>query len=135
MNLSESQQWVVMVFEWRASPLGLLAAEPLDMVETRAGHRHGHAAAAGRRRSAVLNGRTTLMLDIFELADGAPAMAGREPAAAAAPSPPRQSATVLVAEDSDFFRGQIKRLIEAVGCRVLAAEDGRPPGNPGPPRR
>ena len=33
--------------------------------------------------------------------------------------------TVLVADDSDFFRGQIQRLVEAVGCKVLAAEDGQ----------
>jgi two-component system chemotaxis sensor kinase CheA len=33
--------------------------------------------------------------------------------------------TVLVAEDSDFFRGQIRRLIEAVGYKVIAAEDGQ----------
>ncbi len=32
---------------------------------------------------------------------------------------------MLLAEDSDFFRGQIKRLIEAVGYKVLAAEDGQ----------
>ena len=32
---------------------------------------------------------------------------------------------MLVADDSDFFRGQIQRLVEAVGCRVLAAEDGQ----------
>jgi two-component system chemotaxis sensor kinase CheA len=32
---------------------------------------------------------------------------------------------VLVAEDSEFFRGQIKRMIEAVGYKVLATEDGQ----------
>ncbi len=32
---------------------------------------------------------------------------------------------MLVADDSEFFRGQIQRLVEAVGCRVLAAEDGQ----------
>jgi two-component system chemotaxis sensor kinase CheA len=30
-----------------------------------------------------------------------------------------------VADDSDFFRGQIQRLIEGEGCLVLAAEDGQ----------
>jgi two-component system chemotaxis sensor kinase CheA len=30
-----------------------------------------------------------------------------------------------VAEDSDFFRGQIRRLIEGVGYQVLAASDGQ----------
>jgi two-component system chemotaxis sensor kinase CheA len=31
----------------------------------------------------------------------------------------------LLAEDSDFFRNQLQRLIEGVGCRVLPAEDGQ----------
>jgi two-component system chemotaxis sensor kinase CheA len=31
----------------------------------------------------------------------------------------------LVADDSDFFRGQIQRLVEGVGCKVLSAEDGQ----------
>ena len=30
-----------------------------------------------------------------------------------------------MAEDSDFFRGQIQRLIEGVGYKVLTAEDGQ----------
>jgi two-component system chemotaxis sensor kinase CheA len=30
-----------------------------------------------------------------------------------------------VAEDSDFFRGQIQRLIEGVGYKVLTADDGQ----------
>jgi two-component system chemotaxis sensor kinase CheA len=34
-------------------------------------------------------------------------------------------ATILVAEDSDFFRGQIQRLIEGVGYKVLTADDGQ----------
>ena len=33
--------------------------------------------------------------------------------------------TILVAEDSDFFRGQIQRLIEGVGYKVLTADDGQ----------
>jgi two-component system chemotaxis sensor kinase CheA len=33
--------------------------------------------------------------------------------------------TVLVAEDSDFFRGQICRLVEAVGYKTLSAPDGQ----------
>ena len=47
-----------------------------------------------------------------------PRSAHREPESATLP-------TVLVADDSDFFRGQMQRLVEAVGCRVLAAEDGQ----------
>jgi len=40
-------------------------------------------------------------------------------------TPAGRQPTVLVAEDSEFFRKQITRLIEAVGYRVLPAEDGQ----------
>ena len=59
-----------------------------------------------------------------ELAD-----AVRPPEAEAPPLahgiPGEEPPTVLVVDDSDFFRGQIQRLVEAVGCRVLPAEDGQ----------
>jgi two-component system chemotaxis sensor kinase CheA len=64
------------------------------------------------------------MLDIFELA--ATVKRPEEEAVRDAVSAvKRPSGTVLVAEDSDFFRGQIKRLIEAVGYKVLSAADGQ----------
>jgi two-component system chemotaxis sensor kinase CheA len=70
-----------------------------------------------------MGGKTVLLLDLPELAgDWAPE------------TPPTAQGTkaggeelpklVLVAEDSDFFRGQVRRLIEAVGYRVVDAEDG-----------
>ena len=75
----------------------------------------------------MLKDRTILLLDIFELAERCAAGAGanrRRRRSADAPAR-GNAATVLVADDSDFFRGQIQRLVEAVGCRVLAAEDGQ----------
>jgi two-component system chemotaxis sensor kinase CheA len=127
-ELVESQQWVVVVFDCAGQTLGLLAAEPLDMVETRVVMDTQTLRQPGVAGSALLNGRTTLMLDIFELA-GKFRRAGteREPSRTAAVSQelPPQSATILVAEDSDFFRGQIQRLIEGVGYKVLTADDGQ----------
>jgi two-component system chemotaxis sensor kinase CheA len=79
--------------------------------------------------SAVLKGRTLMLLDIFELADATqPEGAQREKPPIMfghAADRPGDMPTVLVADDSEFFRGQIQRLVEAVGCRVLAAEDGQ----------
>jgi two-component system chemotaxis sensor kinase CheA len=125
-ELVESQQWVVVVFDCAGRTLGLLVAEPLDMIETRLEMDTVTLRQPGVGGSALLNGRTTLMLDIFELAG---TVRGKWPEAASedtsAPVQASQSGTVLVAEDSDFFRGQIKRLIEAVGYKVLAAEDGQ----------
>jgi two-component system chemotaxis sensor kinase CheA len=122
-ELTEQQQWVVIVFERLGRPLGLLAAEPLDMVEAALTVDSVTLRQRGIGGSAVLKDRTILLLDIFELADAVRQEA--EPAAAAFRDAPGNAPTVLVADDSEFFRGQIQRLVEAVGCRVLAAEDGQ----------
>jgi two-component system chemotaxis sensor kinase CheA len=98
-EVSEEQQWVVIVFEGLGRPLGLLAAEPLDMVETTLKIDTVTLRQSGIAGSAVLKDQTILVLDIFELAGTA-----------------RPEWTQQV------FRGQIQGLVEAVGCRV-------PPGN------
>lgn len=123
-ELSEAQRWVVVIFEIGGSALGLLAAEPLDMVEVVLKIDQITLRQPGLAGSAVLKGRTTLILNIFELAGNARPEWG---AAQSTPihGPEAACPTVLVAEDSDFFRGQIRRLIEAVGYRVLDAEDGQ----------
>lgn len=136
--LSESQQWIVIVFERAGRPVGLLAAEPLDMIETSIEMDSLTLRQPGVAGSAILNSCTTLMLDIFELAASlhhpekdlqAPEAAQRskeeESAAQQTPLLPGTMATVLLAEDSDFFRGQIRRLMESVGYQVLSASDGQ----------
>jgi two-component system chemotaxis sensor kinase CheA len=125
-ELVETQQWVVVVFDCAGQTLGLLAAEPLDMVETRVVIDTQTLRQLGVAGSALLNGRTTLMLDIFELA-GKFRRAGPETdrTVAAPIELAAHGATILVAEDSDFFRGQIQRLIEGVGYKVLTADDGQ----------
>ena len=125
-DLVESQQWVVVVFDCAGRTVGLLVAEPLDMLETRLDMDTVTLRQKGVAGSALLNGRTTLMLDIFELADTVRGRSSEPSARETTYLPePANTATVLVAEDSDFFRGQIKRLIEAVGYKVLVAEDGQ----------
>jgi two-component system chemotaxis sensor kinase CheA len=125
-ELTERQQWVVIVFEGLGRPVGLLAAEPLDMVEATLQVDTATLRQPGIAGSAVLKDRTILLLDIFELAETAQPTATPEVAfAPPAQSCPERPPTVLVADDSAFFRGQIQRLVESIGCRVLAADDGQ----------
>jgi two-component system chemotaxis sensor kinase CheA len=124
-ELVDTQQWVVIVFERAGRPVGLLVAEPLDMIETRLAMDPVTLRQPGVAGSALLNGRTTLMLDIFELADTVRKRYPEPNAPAESILPAAKNGTVLVAEDSAFFRGQITRLIEAVGYKVIAAEDGQ----------
>jgi two-component system chemotaxis sensor kinase CheA len=122
-ELTGEQQWVVIVFENLGRPVGLLAAEPLDMLEASLNIDTVTLRQRGIAASAVLKDRTILLLDIFELAD-AVRPEGDQPTASSLGSP-EKTPTVLVADDSEFFRGQVQRLVEAVGCRVLTAEDGQ----------
>ena len=127
-ELVESQQWVVVVFERAGQPVGLLVAEPMDMIQTRLTMDTVILRQPGVAGSALLKGNTTLMLDIFELVDTVRRRypEHNETRSSSIPLPlAGHGATVLVVEDSEFFRGQIKRLIEAAGYKVLAAEDGQ----------
>jgi two-component system chemotaxis sensor kinase CheA len=119
-ELSTGQQWVVIVFEYCGTPFGLLAAEPLDMREAAVAVDKVTLRQRGIAGSAILDGKTVLLLDALELA-------GRDQTAVNAPRPAPDGVakTVLLAEDSDFFREQLRHLIEAMGCRVLPAPDGQ----------
>jgi len=128
-SLAETQPWVVVVCEQGDRALGLLAAEPLDMVETALSLDRVTLRQTGIAGSAILKQKTTLLLDINELASAtlldwaavAPADGDGQPTG---PGGGQAARSVLVAEDSDFFRGQLRNLIEAAGYSVLAAEDG-----------
>jgi two-component system chemotaxis sensor kinase CheA len=124
-ELTGTQRWVVIVFESMGQPLGLLAAEPLDMVEAALAIDTVTLRQPGVAGSAVLKNRTILVLDIFDLAAAARPEWAQQLAPAQSASASGERPTVLVADDSDFFRSQVQRLVEAVGCRVLTAADGQ----------
>jgi two-component system chemotaxis sensor kinase CheA len=119
-ELSCDQQWVVIVFEHCGPPFGLLAAEPLDMREVALTIDKVTLRQRGIGGSAILDGKTVLLLDVLELA-------GRDemPSSVNVAEPEVAGKTVLLAEDSEFFREQLRRLLEATGCRVLPAVDGQ----------
>jgi two-component system, chemotaxis family, sensor kinase CheA len=125
-ELSDDQRWVVIVFERANRPMGLLAAEPLDLAEAALEIDTETLRQPGIVGSAVLKDRTILLLDIYELAAMArPESSPVEKAAAEVNTSSGNGPTVLLAEDSEFFRSQIRKLIEAIGCRVLVAGDGQ----------
>jgi len=86
--------------------------------------------------SALIGDRTTLIADLFELVDQVyPEWAaerkspepGASPAGKAGTEAGAKTAaprTILLAEDSDFFRNQVKKYLEEEGFTVLAAPDG-----------
>jgi two-component system chemotaxis sensor kinase CheA len=115
---------VVVVLRMGDREVGLLACEPVEVLEAALEIDSTLFRQRGVMGSAVLGDRTLLLLDAFELADAA--WPGWNPeSAGGARQAATQGGTILVAEDSAFFREQMEKLLGNLGWRVLSAPDGR----------
>ena len=131
-DFAETAELVVIVMKRAGRSIGLLAARPVDVIETqlqldRTTHRQ-----KGVAGSCIIGKDTTLLVDVDEIAAAvlgesspesqpAAAKAGAKGELAVNPS----AATILLVEDSGFFRSQVSKYLEAEGYRVLMAEDGQ----------
>ncbi len=129
-SIGDASDLAVIVSRVRGREVGLLGAMPVDVIDTEARidvSTHRQRGVAG---SVILNERTALVADLMELVgatspDWFPACpestrVALEPAQDGA----GRSGTILLAEDSDFFRSQVKRFLEEDGRLVLEASDG-----------
>ncbi len=117
---------VVLVSSVSGREVGLLGVMPVDVLATDAAvdqHTHRQRGIAG---SAILNGRTTLITDLYELVDAVhPEWATQRQDTRSAPKTAGgHLPTILLAEDSDFFRAQVTKYLQEGGLTVLAASDG-----------
>jgi two-component system chemotaxis sensor kinase CheA len=122
--IDNTQSWVVIEFEYRGRRVGLLAAEPVDLIECQLEIDRETLRQRGISGSALIEGQTTLLLELSDLAEDK-----YVPAASSGDGEPdgtamSQAASILIAEDSDFFRHQIRQLVEAVGYSAVTATDG-----------
>jgi two-component system chemotaxis sensor kinase CheA len=132
-DIADDAERVVLVVEAGGREVGLLAAMPVDIVDTTVTVDTTHR-QPGISGTCILRNRTTLIVDIDELAGVArpSGPAGHFPAAStehlASPQAGAARAAgpaILLAEDSDFFRAQMQRLLLEDGYTVLAAPDGQ----------
>ncbi len=122
-SMDEEQELAVIVAKVGEREIGLLAAMPVDVIETKATLdvvTHRQTGIAG---STIMRDATVLVADIFELTQTTfPEWNLQRTSAAQASS--QSACQVVLAEDSDFFRAQVKRYLESDGYAVLEAEDG-----------
>ena len=122
--ICDAKELAVMIASIRGHEIGLLGAMPVDVIETAAQIDQTTHRQKGVAGSTIIRGSTALIVDLYELVDAAwPEWAVQN----AAEQPRLADAgdfTVLLAEDSDFFRSQITRFLEEDGYSVLAAPDG-----------
>jgi two-component system, chemotaxis family, sensor kinase CheA len=125
-ELALGSDLVVVILERSGREIGLLASRPVDVLEADVEIDPFTYRQTGVIGSAILRELTTLILDPFEIAGKAwPGWnADSQPAQTKAQAG-RAGASILVAEDSTFFREQILRLLEESGYRVRTAVDGQ----------
>ncbi len=135
-EIGEEQDLVVIVSRVNDCEIGLLGAMPVDVIEQKAVIDTRTHCQPGISGSAIINGQTIMIADIYELA----AAMSSQPPKGDEPQPrstavdtgenslfsrDAEAVTLLLAEDSDFFRTQLQRYLESAGYRVLAAADGQ----------
>ncbi|RQD74344.1 chemotaxis protein CheW, partial [Desulfonatronospira sp. MSAO_Bac3] len=122
-HLELEGELVVIVFYMAGHEVGLLASPPVDAREVRVEIDDFTLKQNGISGSAVLEGYTTLIVDIYEFMEtlNPQWFESREKVQSLEQEGGTQ---ILLVEDSDFFRNQVKKFIQDEGYEVVAAEDG-----------
>ncbi|MEA3332624.1 MAG: hybrid sensor histidine kinase/response regulator, partial [Pseudomonadota bacterium] len=136
-KLIPEQELVVIVFTVAEREIGLLASQPVDTVEIKAIIDRDTLRDTGIMGSSIIKEQTTLIIDIYELVETLKPewferlqkrkerkketlRQGSNSSAAA----PLKSKKILLVEDSDFFRSQLKKYIDDDERQCVPAEDG-----------
>lgn len=120
--LAETENMLVIVFNVAKREVGLLAMGPVDAQEVNLAIDGVTLRQPGIMGSAIINDNTTLLVDIYEIVKALNPQWFEEPKMAE--SEDGHAPTILFAEDSSFFRNQVKSSMEKEGFNVLEAEDG-----------
>ena len=120
--LEDREDLLVIVFLLAGREVGLLATSPVDALEVCARFDESTLKQSGIMGSAIIGDHTTMMVDIFGLIEtiNPEWFSERE----AVQTSEGKAATILYAEDSRFFRSQVKGFMEDEGYNVIEAEDG-----------
>ena len=105
--------------------VGLLGAMPVDVIEAKVTIDQTTHRQKGISGSTIIRDKTTLLADVYELVESVyPEWKREETAEQPENGKKGSSLTVLLAEDSDFFRSQVKKYLEDAGFSVIDAPDG-----------
>ena len=121
-SFEENQELIVIVFNMGGREVGLLGALPVDSVEVDVPVDQRTHRQPGVSGSMIIRDQTTLILDIDEIV--AKVIPDALPPSRSQGAPGTAASTILLAEDSDFFRHQVKKFLEGDGFMVITAEDG-----------
>jgi two-component system chemotaxis sensor kinase CheA len=123
-QLPEREQQEVIVFKVKDRELGLMVTPPVDAQEVVLNIDSSTLKQPAISGSMIINNHTTLLVDIFELVKTLNPDWFDAEAKAAATMAEDGEKIILFAEDSAFFRSQVKKFMEEDSFKVIEAEDG-----------
>ncbi len=121
---SDQENLLVIVFHLAGKDIGLLATGPIDAIEISPDVDEITLKQTGIMGSAIISGKTTMLVDIFEIVQTVNPEWFEEQFSGEAFDQEESVPTILIVEDSNFFRNQVKGYMEEVGFNVLEGEDG-----------
>jgi two-component system chemotaxis sensor kinase CheA len=122
-DLDDASNLIVLVSRVAGREVGLLGTLPVDVVQSQAiidQRTHRQPGIAG---STLIQERTVFLADLHELVTTLHPD-WDDTAAEIKQNRAESNLSILLAEDSDFFRAQVKKYLEEDGYTVLAAPDG-----------
>jgi two-component system chemotaxis sensor kinase CheA len=120
--LALEENALVIVFILAQREIGLLVNGPVDAVDISVEVDDKTLKQPGIMGSVIIDEQTTLLVDIHDLVHTLNPEWFSEQKAVSAPD--GKTATILVVEDSKFFRNQVRGFIEDAEYHVIDAEDG-----------
>lgn len=123
-SLPKKEQQEVIVFKVKDRELGLMVTPPVDAMEVVLDIDESTLRQPAITGSMIINQHTTLLVDIFEMIKILNPEWFSQEAKVAAEMAQDGEKILLFAEDSAFFRNQVKKFMEEDGFKVIEAEDG-----------
>ena len=123
-QMPERDQQEIIVFKVKDREIGLMVTPPVDAQEVVLNIDSSTLKQPAISGSMIINNQTTLLVDIFELVKILNPEWFDAEAQAAATMAEDGGKIILFAEDSAFFRNQVKQFMVEDGFKVIEAEDG-----------
>ncbi len=122
--LPQREQQEVVVFKVKDREIGLMVTPPVDALEVSLNPDESTLRQPAITGSQIINEHTTLLVDIFEMIKLLNPEWFKQEAQAVAAMAEDGEKIILFAEDSTFFRNQVRTFMEEDGYKVIEAEDG-----------
>jgi two-component system chemotaxis sensor kinase CheA len=122
--LADNENLLVIVFNICSKPVGLLAIGPIDALEIASEIDGVTLKQPGIMGSMIINTDTTMLVDVFEIVQTLYPDWFAEKPVFEIDKTNGATPTILIAEDSNFFRNQVKSYMTESGYKVIEGADG-----------